>query len=222
VIDNKVFSRTKADSAGSELSASMYNLVIGLTLLWGFAVNAYLVNTVPAESLIGINPWLFFGGYFACCIAGVLMFSMSSNPLVSFIGYNLVVVPFGLVLTMLLSQYEPDLVQDAINATAIVTLLMMALSTAFPRFFAGLGSILFISLLCAIIAEVVLIFVFKTHLSIMDWIVALIFCGYIGFDWYRANNIPRTLDNAIDSAAALYMDIINLFIRILQIISNKN
>jgi len=29
------------------------------------------------------------------------------------------------------------------------------------------------------------------------------------------NKIPRTLDNAVDSAASLYMDIINLFLRIL-------
>ncbi len=222
MIDNKVFTRTKADSFGQELSASMYNLVIGLTLLWGFAVNAYLVGTVPAESLASVSPWLFFGGYFVCCIAGVLMFTMSSNPLVSFIGYNLVVVPFGLVLTMVVSQYEPSLVRDAINATAIVTLLMMTLSTVFPRFFAGLGSILFISLLCAVIAEVVLIFVFKTHVGVLDWVVALIFCGYIGYDWHRANTIPRTLDNAIDSAAALYMDIINLFLRILRIMSSRN
>ena len=55
----------------------------------------------------------------------------------------------------------------------------------------------------------------------MDWIVALLFCGYIGYDWARANAIPNTLDNAIDSAAALYLDIINLFIRLLHIMSRR-
>ncbi|HCA63484.1 MAG TPA: hypothetical protein DEP73_05025, partial [Pseudomonas sp.] len=52
-------------------------------------------------------------------------------------------------------------------------------------------------------------------------IVVLIFCGYVGVDWGRANQIPKTLDNAIDSAAALYMDIINLFLRILRILGRK-
>ncbi len=47
------------------------------------------------------------------------------------------------------------------------------------------------------------------------------FCGYIGVDWGRANQIERTVDNAIDSAAALYLDIINLFLRILRIMSKK-
>ena len=37
--------------------------------------------------------------------------------------------------------------------------------------------------------------------------MALIFSGYIGYDWARANAILKTLDNAIDSAAALYLDI---------------
>ncbi|MBT7579493.1 MAG: hypothetical protein HN633_12065, partial [Candidatus Marinimicrobia bacterium] len=48
-----------------------------------------------------------------------------------------------------------------------------------------------------------------------------IFCGYIGYDWGRANQIPKTLDNAVDSAAALYMDIINLFLRVLRILGRR-
>ena len=40
-----------------------------------------------------------------------------------------------------------------------------------------------------------------------------------GFDWARANAIPKTADNAVDSAASLYMDIINLFLRILMILA---
>lgn len=208
-------------SASDTLSRRGYNLAIGLVLLWGFAVNVLLVQSVPAESLQAINPWLFFGGYFVSCIAGVIMFNAFQNPLWSFVGYNLVVVPFGLVLTMLLQGYDQDLVLNAMMATTVITVLMMSLSTAFPAFFAGLGGVLAISLLCAIIAELVLVFVFRMDLGIMDWIVALIFCGYIGFDWHRANTIPRTLDNAIDSAAALYMDIINLFVRVLQIMSSS-
>jgi FtsH-binding integral membrane protein len=59
------------------------------------------------------------------------------------------------------------------------------------------------------------------HHSIIDWIVVIIFCGYIGYDWARANNIPKTFDNAVDSAAALYIDMINLFVRILRILGRR-
>ena len=49
----------------------------------------------------------------------------------------------------------------------------------------------------------------------------MIFCGYIGVDWGRANRIPKTVDNAVDSAAALYMDIINLFLRLLRLTGRR-
>ena len=48
-----------------------------------------------------------------------------------------------------------------------------------------------------------------------DWLVALLFCGYIGYDWAKAQEKRKTLDNAVDSAVDLYLDIINLFVRLL-------
>jgi FtsH-binding integral membrane protein len=44
----------------------------------------------------------------------------------------------------------------------------------------------------------------------------------MGFDWYRAQAYPKTVDNAIDSAVDLYLDIINLFIRLLEIFGKKD
>jgi len=72
-----------------------------------------------------------------------------------------------------------------------------------------------------IVVELMETFFLHIHHGIIDWIVVLIFCGYIGYDWGRANNIPRTVDNAVDSAAELYMDIINLFLRILRILGRR-
>ena len=34
-------------------------------------------------------------------------------------------------------------------------------------------------------------------------------------DWAKAQEKPKTLDNAVDSAVDLYLDIINLFVRLL-------
>jgi FtsH-binding integral membrane protein len=200
-----------------ELSEGIYNFIIGIVLFWGFILNLAIVQGVPYESLVSVNPWSFFIGYFVSCIAGIIMFKLSDNPAVSFIGYNLVVVPFGLVVNLVVHQYDPALVVNAMRVTCIVTLFMMVLASIFPAFFTKLGGVLFIALLAVIIVELIEIFIFGVHHGILDWIVAIIFCGYIGYDWSRANSIPRTLDNAIDSAAALYMDIINLFLRVLRI-----
>lgn len=216
---NSVFDRSTTND--TIIGAGLYNLVIGLTLVWGFAVNYWMVTNIDPNTIASINPWIFFIGYFASCFFGIYLFQKSSNPVVSFIGYNFVVVPFGLIINMVVSQYEPELVTEAIRITGLVTVAMMCLGTLFPAFFQKIAGALTIALLLVIVVELIEIFIFNTHHGILDWIVVLIFCGYIGYDWGRANQIPKTIDNAIDSAAALYMDIINLFLRILRILGRK-
>lgn len=71
------------------------------------------------------------------------------------------------------------------------------------------------------IAELFCIFVLKADFAIFDYAVVLLFSAYIGYDWAKANRYQRTVNNAIDSATDLYMDIINIFIRILAIL-NRN
>ncbi|EGU39439.1 hypothetical protein VII00023_17974 [Vibrio ichthyoenteri ATCC 700023] len=204
-----------------EISARLYNLAIGAVLCWGFWINWIMVSAIPVEVIASINPWVFFIGYFASCFFGIYLFRSSSNPLVSFLGYNFVVVPFGLIINMVVSQYDPALVLSAIQVTGLVTGIMMILGTLFPNFFAKIAGALTIALLAVIVVELFQIFVLGIHQAWIDWAVAVIFCGYIGYDWGRANQIPKTLDNAVDSAAALYMDIINLFLRILRIMGRK-
>jgi FtsH-binding integral membrane protein len=216
-----VFARTYMTSTGQEVSAGIYNLLIGLVLAWGFYANWWMIQNIPIETIRAVNPFLFFGFYFISTFGGIFLFTTSSSPLLSFIGYNLVVVPFGMVINLIVSQYSPTLVMDAIEVTGMVTLMMMAAGTFFPGFFRQIYGALGIALISVIIVEVIQIFIFHKQYAIMDWIVAAIFCGYIGYDWGRANMIPKTVDNAIDSAAALYMDIINLFLRILRIMGRR-
>ena len=218
-METHVFDR--ADTGDPVVSPAMYNFVIGLTLLWGFMVNWFMVQHIDPRAIAGVSPLMFFIGYFASCLLGIYLFNSSNNPAVSFLGYNLVVVPFGLVINMVVSQYDPALVVEAIRITGFVTAGMMVLGSLFPAFFQRIAGVLTLSLFIVIIVELVDIYIFHTHHGIIDWIVVLIFCGYIGYDWGRANRIPKTVDNAVDSAAAIYMDIINLFLRILRILGNS-
>jgi FtsH-binding integral membrane protein len=221
-MENNVFNRTESESHGSRISTNVYNLVIGLVLCWGFGVNWVMVKTIPAEAIASVNIWVFLIGYFASCFFGIYLFTSSNVPAVSFIGYNFVVVPFGLIVNIVVAQYDPDLVLSAIRVTGLVTGGMMLLGTLFPAFFQKIHGALTVALLCVIIVELVEVFILGIHHGIIDWIVVIIFCGYIGYDWGRANRIPKTTDNAIDCAAALYMDIINLFLRILRIMGRRD
>ena len=216
-LKHDVFARTEESSSGQRIETRTYNLIMGLTLLWGFLVNWIIVANVPYESVVSIRPLYFFVGYFVSVIAGVSLFNRATHPALSFIGYNLVVIPFGFILNLLIHRYNPSIVLDAIRITTLVTLGMMVLGSLFPRFFQRIYRTLGLALLIVIGVRLIEILIFHTEYGIIDWTIVLIFCGYIGYDWGRANRIPKTVDNAIGSAAALYIDIVNLFARILRI-----
>ena len=99
--------------------------------------------------------------------------------------------------------------------------LMMFLGVTYPKIFLSFRLVLVFSLIGIILLEVGLTFTIGYQPEIIDWLVAGLFCMYIGYDWARANKIPKTMDNAVDSAASLYLDIINLFIRILKILRRR-
>lgn len=213
---------TEATANSSDtLSASQYNLAIGATLVWGFGLNWLMVSKIPPLAVLQYGFLPFILAYFACCFGGIYICRRSQNPALSFLGYNMIVVPFGFIVNLVVSRYSSTLVLEAIKVTGATTGLMMFAGAAYPKFFQKIAGALTLALLAVIIVQLFQAFVFHTNPGIMDWIVAIIFCGYIGYDWSIANQQTKTLDNAIDGAAALYMDIINLFLRVLSILGDR-
>ena len=190
--------------------------IIGLTLLWGFGINI-LMCVFFTETFLKLNFTLVVIFYFIVAFTGIFLSTKSDNPIISFIGYNLVVLPVGVVLSIGIADYEQISVINALITTTAVTLVMMLLGTIFPYFFLSLKKVLFLSLTCVVIIELILLFIGINTPTLWDFLVALLFCGYIGYDWCEAQNKVYTLDNAIDSVVGLYLDIINLFIRILSV-----
>jgi FtsH-binding integral membrane protein len=211
----------------NEISSQAYNLVLGGTLLYGFIINCLLVYFCAdaAFSIIDGNPILFFIGYAVLVLVGSFMIHGSSNPSVSFVGYNFFVLPMGLILSYIINIYNAvgysNVVTMAFGITALVTFLMMVVSSVFPNVFLSIGRALGITLLITVLVELVMM-LFGASLAITDYVVVLIFCGYVGYDWARANACAKTVDNAVDSAAELYVDIVNLFVRILRILARNN
>lgn len=195
------------------LTSKQYNLAIGVILLWGFAINV-IMCTFFQDVFVTWNPVAVIIGYFIVAIIGICMSIFSDNTIISFIGYNLVILPVGVVLSISLEDYYVSSVLYAFIQAALITLLMIVIATIKPEIFESMGRTLFICLTGAIVIEFIMIFV-GVNPRWWDWIVALIFCGYIGYDWTEAQKKRKTLDNAVDSAMDLYLDIINLFVRLL-------
>lgn len=207
------------------MSARSFNLVLCGALVYGLIVNAVMVYFLfaPLQRLAASMGWLgLLLGYLVPTFAGVFLAARSKNPVVSFIGYNLVVLPIGLMLALIVPGLPAGIVVKAMGLTAMVTLTMMVLAVIAPNFFLGLGRTLLVALFVGLIAEVVATFLFGYRGMLFDWLFVILFSGYIGYDVAKSQLYPKTLDNAIDCALDIYLDIINLFIRLLSILSRNN
>ena len=155
-------------------------------------------------------------------IAGCFM-AMSDNFGLSFIGYNMITIPFGLVLGPVLNQYAPNVVQNAALLTAMITGVMGLAGVTYPNFFRSIGSALFVALIGLVVVRLIALFVPALNsFGIIDYVSAGIFSLYIGYDMFRATEATRSVGSALKIAVSLYLDIINLFMSLLSILGNDN
>lgn len=218
-LSSGVFERTGNNSSVS--LQSFYGMIAGFLIygLAGTAVAAHLVN--QANYTPNLLMILLLG--LGLPIVGIVIAMKSDNPVYSFIGYNLILVPLGVVLGPVLREYDPNVVRNAAGLTALITFVMGLAGTMFPQVFSKIGSALFFSLSALVLVRIAGIFVPQLNaLTIIDYIAAGIFSLYIGYDMWRASEIERTIDNAIDIAVALYLDVINLFLEILKITGSSS
>lgn len=214
--------KNRFPDTGTYISEKTFYLVISSTLFFGFVVNALEV-TLMRDIFLAWNPVAFYITYIVMLIAGVLINVFSRKPLLSFIGYCMVVLPVGALLSIVLPEFAPTTVSSAFIATSLVTAVMILLAIVRPQIFYKAWMIISVCLFVSLLWSLIALFTpFRSAFVWLDWLIVALFCCYIGLDVSWAKNRPKTLDNAVDSACALYLDIINVFIRLLQIFSRND
>ncbi len=210
-----VFENTRIDT----ISANSFYAILGLCICWGLGLTAYLANHFATMNIKMNTATIFLA--LIVSFAGVYASARSDNMIVSFIGYNMIILPFGIILAPVVNKFSPDIIRDASALTLGIAVIMMIAGILLPKVFEHLGGALLIALIGLLIIRVVQIFVPAFNFGIIDYIAAAIFSLYIGYDMYRASNIGYTADNAVDVAVQLYLDILNLFLNILSILGRK-
>ena len=204
----------------SSISLNAFYALIAVVLAWGFGLTAICANyAIKVGFTPNLASVLLVG--LVIPIIGIVMAFNSSNAIVSFIGYNFIVAPLGLLLGPVLKEYSPEVVKNAMEITCACTILMGVIGVLFPNFFSKIGNVLFIALISLLVIRILQIFLPSLDFVWIDYLAALLFCLYIGYDMYRANTMQRTVSNAIDICIDFYLDIINLFLNILKIIGKK-
>lgn len=224
---NSIFRNNKQERLSKKaipselIDRKAYNLVLGGVVLYGLIANLIICRLVPNVYAF-VNPLVFLFLYIVLCVCGCIMTAKSDNPVVSFVGYNLVAVPVGLVVSTSIDFYGgvgSAIVVQAFLVTSAITAVMIVLSMLFPKVFEKFGGFLFVCLIAILVGSIVELFV--GEIIILSWIAAVIFSLYIGYDFWKAQQYPATIDNAVDSALDIYLDIINLFLRLLRIMARS-
>lgn len=158
-------------------------------------------------------------------IIGIVIAFNSSNWIVSFIGYMVVVIPMGAVSGIAVSMYQTDAVITALTATGGVTVVMALIGALYRKslehwggyLFAGLLSLLFVRLAQSLMMGFG-VMESLWYIPLIEYGAAVLFSLYIIYDWNRAMHLQKTMDNAVDSTIAIFLDIVNLFLTLLRIV----
>ena len=210
-------------SRAKEMSPRAYNLVMSALIFLGFCAmgaGAYFTSTMSFARMMmsGAALPLVFGSFILTIVGMVMMSAAAGKQSVglSLVGYVIFASTFGLTASFGLANYDLPTINTAFIATAAITFVFGALGVTFPKFFQPVYGIGFGILLATILVEIVLMFMGVSQ-SITDLIVIVVFAGFIGYDTYVATTVPPTLPNAVLMASNLFVDIINVFLRILAV-----
>lgn len=221
MISTGVWERT--GHRNEEMTRSAFYFVIGAILSWGFILTM-LVAKSTANWQPNIMSLLLVG--LGIPFVGILLSAFSKNAMISFIGFNMVVGGMSAILGPVLAMYaikEPGLIERAATMTALVAAVMGTTGTMFPKFYESIGGALLGALTALVVVSFARLFIPAIQgVGVIDYISAGIFSLYIGYDMWRASEISASLDNAVDIAVSLYLDVINLFLDLLRILSNSD
>lgn len=198
-----------------------------------FVLGLYVVGGLFASSLVAATTYNWHPNFIVLLIiglgvpiVGIVVSFKSDNWLVSTLGYALVFIPFGALLGPTVALYQLDSVLQVVVATMIVSGIMWVVGTLVPRLPSSWGIYVIGALLVLIAGDLSRLVMVSfgmqpTVLGIWPWVGIVLFSGLIIYDVNQAMQRPKTLDNAVDSAVGIYLDIINLFVRLLEVMGKR-
>ena len=206
-------------NSANTITSNIYNLIIGIFISLGLLINIGMCKFIP-ENLVQ-NIFMTSILTLVLAIVGILIMSFSNNIILIVIGFSMMNIGIGLGLSSSMSYYKIEDILMAVVLTLIIVVAMTIISSIFPKFFLSIGKALFVSLVILIIVEFAFAFISGGIPSLVIIISVSIFSLFIGYDWQKSQNAPKTVKNAILSAGELYLDIINMFVDILELLDRK-
>lgn len=194
-------------------------LATGLTAFFMYKSGMY--NTIMASnSTLAVIALIEIGV--------VLLFSFlfkKLSPLAVTILFYLYAFINGLTLSAIFAMFEMDTIFYAFFTTAALFGGLAFYGYVTKRDMSKFGSIFLVTLIVGAIVSIVNLFLGNKLIDIaLDWVMLFVFCGLTVYDMNKIKNMGQEIEYDseklyIYGAMELYLDFINIFIRILSILS---
>jgi len=179
---------------GSYMGMQYLQLLQGMSY-WGFVIAefAFLIGLIIYKEKEPLNLFLLFGFTFLSgfVIAPLLAFTLATDP--------------NILVNALLS-----------TSVAVGAISLYAMNT--KRDFSGMGKYLFVALIVIVVASIANIFIQSSGFHLMLSIGSgILFSFYLIYD--TQNVVNNNFDHPMTAAVGIYLDILNIFLSILNILS---
>ena len=209
------------------ISRRLYNAILTGLVVLSFVVMAacsQISNSLEFLIFMSQHAMAYMLVTLLGTFGGIIVMSIGrakENLPMASIGYVLFTLTMGFTTSLALGAYSLPTIQTAFTATAGIMVVFGLAGMMFPNAFAKIQGVLCVGLLGIIVIELVLSLL-GIQQTITDYAVILLFCGFIGYDVYRASTALPTFTNALWYAVDLYLDIINVFLRLLALFGRRD
>ena len=163
-------------------------------------------------------------------LAVVLLFSFlfrKLSPLAVTILFYLYAFINGITLSVIFAAFEMSSIFYAFFATSLLFGGLALYGYTTKKDMTKFGSILMVTLIVGLVVSIINLFIGNTLVDIvLDWVMLFVFCGLTIYDMNKIKNMSQEIEYEseklyIYGAMELYLDFINIFIRLLSIMGKR-
>jgi FtsH-binding integral membrane protein len=215
-------SSTQIQTTQSTYISKVFGWMFYAMLLSGVAAVLVFNNTAMQDFIFG-SPIRFYGLLIAEFVI-VLTFSGLANRVSSataLLLFSVYSVLTGLTLSVILFAYAPKTIGGAFLMASSVYGIMAIIGFVTKKSLSGIRVFLLMGLISVIVVSIANIFLKSTGLNlILNYVTLFVFSGLTAYDMQRIKNAGyQTTNRALQDALSMYLNFINIFISILNIVN---
>lgn len=209
------------------------NKTLAQTFVWMFlgllSTGIIAAITYYTGAIVEIaNSWkvILISQFAIVIICDLFFYKLSSGAVtLLFFGYSMIT---GLTFSTIFVRFELTSIAYALFATSAFFGILAFIGYKTDKDLSNFGIVLIAALVVAFILTVVNLFLGYTTLDIvLNWVVLGVFAGLTAYDMNKVKVMSETYGYdqekvAIYGAMQLYLDFINMFLRILEIFGKRN